>query len=245
MAVRGVPGVGLIAVTVGAGVGLSVVAPSPAALITVAGEIVREPQSTVDSQGVEAVALTVVAASAWLTLSWLGLAVLLIVAAALPGHMGAAAERIVAVLVPAATRRLLAGVLGVTLVTGAAGGAAAAPAAPAPAPTAIAALDLDWPVRRPAGAFTPTTQPGGPPPVADLPDARSPAAGGRPDHAEVVVHRGDTLWTIAARHLGPDATGDEIARAWPRWWAANHHVIGDDPDLITPGQRLIPPTAAR
>jgi nucleoid-associated protein YgaU len=66
----------------------------------------------------------------------------------------------------------------------------------------------------------------------------------RPDDAtdeEIVVRRGDTLWAIAARHLGSDATDDEVARAWPRWWAANHAVIGDDPDRILPGQRLTPP----
>jgi hypothetical protein len=58
---------------------------------------------------------------------------------------------------------------------------------------------------------------------------------------EVVVLRGDSLWTIAARHLGPGATTAQIAREWPRWWAANKHVIGPDPDRILPGQRLQPP----
>ncbi|WP_322750219.1 MULTISPECIES: LysM peptidoglycan-binding domain-containing protein, partial [unclassified Frankia] len=59
--------------------------------------------------------------------------------------------------------------------------------------------------------------------------------------AEVVVLRGDTLWAIAARSLGPDTTTAQIAREWPRWWAANEHVIGPDPDTILPGQRLQPP----
>ncbi len=58
---------------------------------------------------------------------------------------------------------------------------------------------------------------------------------------EVVVLRGDTLWAIAARALGPAATTAQIAREWPRWWAANEQVIGPDPDRILPGQRLQPP----
>lgn len=57
-----------------------------------------------------------------------------------------------------------------------------------------------------------------------------------PDH--VVVHRGDTLWDIAAAHLGQDATLADVAQEWPRWYAANRDLIGPDPDLILPGQEL-------
>ena len=67
-------------------------------------------------------------------------------------------------------------------------------------------------------------------------------AGSAPDRS-VVVHRGDTLWAIAARHLGPDATAEEIAADWPRWHEANRTVIGDNPHLILPGQQLLPPHA--
>ena len=69
----------------------------------------------------------------------------------------------------------------------------------------------------------------------------SGAARGGSDRAVtdvVVVHRGDTLWSIAAAHLGPDAEDAEVARAWPRWFEANRDVIGDDPDLVLPGQVL-------
>jgi nucleoid-associated protein YgaU len=59
-----------------------------------------------------------------------------------------------------------------------------------------------------------------------------------------VVRRGDSLWSIAARHLGPGASDAEIAAQWPRWWHANRAVIGTDPDLILPGTRLIPPSSA-
>ncbi len=60
--------------------------------------------------------------------------------------------------------------------------------------------------------------------------------------AEVVVTRGDTLWSIAATHLGPGATSAQIAAHWPRWYEANRLVIGPDPDLILPGHILQPPT---
>ncbi|HET7475582.1 MAG TPA: LysM domain-containing protein [Dermatophilaceae bacterium] len=60
----------------------------------------------------------------------------------------------------------------------------------------------------------------------------------------VVVRRGDTLWDIAARYLGPGATAADIAAAWPRWHSANRAVIGPDPDLITPGLQLRPPRSA-
>jgi hypothetical protein len=56
------------------------------------------------------------------------------------------------------------------------------------------------------------------------------------------VRRGDALWDIAARHLGPQASAAEIARAWPRWYAANRHVIGADPDLLMPGEVLYAPS---
>jgi nucleoid-associated protein YgaU len=50
----------------------------------------------------------------------------------------------------------------------------------------------------------------------------------RPPDAGRVVVAGDTLWGIA----GAD---------WPRWYAANRALVGPDPDLIRPGQRLAPP----
>lgn len=60
--------------------------------------------------------------------------------------------------------------------------------------------------------------------------------------SEVVVRRGDTLWSIVAARLGPGATAAEIAATWPRWHAANAAVIGPDPHLLLPGARLAPPT---
>ncbi|MBT0774126.1 hypothetical protein KIH74_34595 [Kineosporia sp. J2-2] len=60
----------------------------------------------------------------------------------------------------------------------------------------------------------------------------------------VVVHRGDTLWSITARHLGPKATDTEIAQEWPRWFSVNRHLIGADPHRLLPGERLRVPQAA-
>jgi nucleoid-associated protein YgaU len=57
----------------------------------------------------------------------------------------------------------------------------------------------------------------------------------------VVVKPGDSLWAIAADHLPSPATDAQIARAWPRWWAANRDAVGAAPDLIHPGLRLRPP----
>jgi nucleoid-associated protein YgaU len=57
----------------------------------------------------------------------------------------------------------------------------------------------------------------------------------------VVVRSGDTLWSIAARHLGAHASDAEVAHEWRRWYAANADVIGPDPGLITPGQHLQTP----
>lgn len=62
-----------------------------------------------------------------------------------------------------------------------------------------------------------------------------------PAGPEVAVRAGDSLWTIAARALGPAASDVEIAVQWPRWYEANRTVIGTDPDILVPGQVLQPP----
>ena len=79
----------------------------------------------------------------------------------------------------------------------------------------------------------------GGPPTLLTPAPRTSAA----PIAHVTVRRGDSLWSIVARHLGPGTSDTEIAHEWPRWFEANAAVIGDDPDLILPGQQLVPPLA--
>ena len=82
----------------------------------------------------------------------------------------------------------------------------------------------------------PVVEPG---PVASLP-ARASAwpAGAR---REVAVRAGESLWTLAARELGPGASDVEIATRWPLWYQANRDVIGADPNVLLPGQLLSPP----
>lgn len=58
---------------------------------------------------------------------------------------------------------------------------------------------------------------------------------------QIVVRLGDSLWDIAADHLGPDATDWEIAASWPRWHAVNRDRIGADPGIILPGMILTVP----
>ncbi len=57
----------------------------------------------------------------------------------------------------------------------------------------------------------------------------------------MVVRPGDTLWAIAARSLPAGATQRRDRPCLRRWHAANRDVIGDDPNLIFPTQRLAPP----
>ena len=55
------------------------------------------------------------------------------------------------------------------------------------------------------------------------------------------VVRGDCLWKIARSTLiadGAAPTGEAITRLWRRIYAENRDVVGDNPNLIFPGQVL-------
>lgn len=69
----------------------------------------------------------------------------------------------------------------------------------------------------------------------------SPGAGNDASTVSVVVLRGDSLWSLAERALGEGATDAQIAAEWQRWYAANTEVIGQDANLIRPGQVLQAP----
>lgn len=60
------------------------------------------------------------------------------------------------------------------------------------------------------------------------------------EHADevVVVRAGDTLWALAARSLAPGADDSAVTARWHRIYDLNGDLIGPDPDLIQPGQRL-------
>ncbi len=59
----------------------------------------------------------------------------------------------------------------------------------------------------------------------------------------VTVRPGDCLWDIARRRRA-HPTPSRVATDWPRWWHTNRDVIGPDPDLVLPGQRLRPPASS-
>jgi len=122
---------------------------------------------------------------------------------------------------------------------------ATAGAPTAPASTGVPLPDPGWsqasvPRALPSPTWTPSRPAAPTRPQADISVVAAPALRGD-DSPPVVVRRGDTLWAIAARHLGPGATTADIAEQWPRWWQANRERIGDDPDLLLPGQVLVAP----
>jgi hypothetical protein len=55
----------------------------------------------------------------------------------------------------------------------------------------------------------------------------------------VIVRPGDSLWLIAADRLPAGSEDSVVARAVSSLYAANRRTIGDDPDLIVPGTRLV------
>lgn len=155
----------------------------------------------------------------WLVAAWLAAGIAVTLLAATPGMIGrlfgAASRR----LLPAALRRVVAGSAGLGVLL-----------APIPAGAApihhLAAAALPAPVWPSAPATVSRPDPSPPPPLAER---------------AVRVRPGDSLWLITAHRLGPNADEADVAAAWPRWYAANLTVIGDDPNLILPGQLLSPP----
>lgn len=176
---------------------------------------------------------------AWVLALWLSTAVAVSAAGTLPGVVGRCCAAVARRVTPAAVRRATEIALGVSLAAAVspagASFAASGPtiAHPAGAATTSAAGDtgggagattavtLDWPV--------------------PAPGATGPGAGPDP----VVVRPGDCLWAIARTGLQAEGsaapTVPEIARAWPRWWAANRAVLGNDPGLVRPEMHLTPP----
>lgn len=57
--------------------------------------------------------------------------------------------------------------------------------------------------------------------------------------ALVEVRAGDSLWRIARRLLPDGAADSAVARSAARLYADNRPLLGPDPDLIFPGQRLL------
>lgn len=125
------------------------------------------------------------------------------------------------------------------------GAAGPAPAAPSPAAPTQAAPTQAAPSSAASSAAAPAAAPAAltsPAPAVSV-DWPGPAAhGAQAADRSVVVLRGDSLWTIAARSLPAGADDATVDRTWRAWYAANTPVIGSDPDQLLPGQILVPPT---
>lgn len=203
---------------------------------------------------------------------WLTLCAVLEVAALLPGRIGGRARQWSDRITPAAARRLAALLLGIgvgvgvgptqALATAGRAGQPVASAMDSPRAGSPAASPMDSPraggAAAPGGVATPAPSAGFD--AATAPGFIPTAPRVRPQHdpglisprprtdadesARVVVLRGDSLWSIAADHLGAGASDAEVAAAWPAWFAANRQTIGDDPDRLLPGQLLRIPDAA-
>jgi LysM domain len=190
------------------------------------------------------------AALAGTLLGWLFLAGVITAVAGRPGAVGRGAERAARRVVPAVLQAALTAALTGSLVATATGAATAADRGPAPGWTSAPAASAPAAAQAWAPAPAAGPAPGWTPASPDRPAATAPDIGlvtnrphaGRHVDEHIVVRRGDTLWSIAARHLGRRAGAAEIAREWPRWFAVNRPVIGSDPDRLQAGQLLRPPS---
>lgn len=207
------------------------------------------PLDVLDAATVDEALLCLAGSLGWAVVVWSSALATLAVFAAASGLPGRCARRLLHVLAPRCLRGAFEVALGVSLLAGPMAYTASAASATTVSVEAVA-LDrpaLDRPtlgttsdawqklsLDRPDDSQAPTAQRL----QADRNDVprESQAAGARTQ-----VRRGDSLWLIAERGLGAGATDAAIAREWPRWFDANRDVIGADPSLIRPGQRLLAP----
>lgn len=234
------------------GAALVVLRPHPLALahrLDRAGPwIARQPDAAVAQ---------LVAAALWLVAAWLGIGLLAGLLARLPGVLGRAGRRVAAVALPRVLHRLVLGSLGVGLGVGAVLTPVAASAAAAPSPASVAAVPSpvwpssppastpapQWPVSTPR-AQTPSAAPRTHEPApthVPAPTTRAGTATGTAAGTAVRVRAGDSLWRVAADHLGPAPEPQRVTHYWQRIYAANRAVIGGNPDRIHPGQQLVLP----
>jgi LysM repeat protein len=176
----------------------------------------------------DAVLVVVCEAAAGLGVGWLWLLVTLVTLDAVRGVQRHRTG------IPSSVRRAVLVACGLGLAGGIGGAAYAEPpdragAAGVRAESVLAGLQL--PDR------TTTTRRGVPPATQAVEDSAEPRT--------IVVVAGDTLWDLAAAELPPGADAARVAAHWRAIHNANRAVIGPDPDLIRPGQRLrLPPVPA-
>jgi nucleoid-associated protein YgaU len=91
-----------------------------------------------------------------------------------------------------------------------------------------------------AAAPAPPVPPAEPVAVAQTSPSAPETPEGSLRHARsYVVEPGDSLWSIAKRLLGPEASPARIAREVNRLWSLNHaRIATGDPDLLMVGTRL-------
>ena len=180
--------------------------------------------------------------AAW---GWLLLGAVLTIA---DGVLPRSGRRLAPPIAPAAWRRLVLTVVGI--------GALSAPAAVAQAtpgePPSPAAVDTRSDPGRPPATSVAQAIRGLPLPDRPYGRLATVPKDGATLHDEptrpvrrVVVRSDDSLWAIAERRLGPQATTQAVAAEWQRWYAANRALIGPDPDLITPGMVLHAPETTK
>jgi len=118
------------------------------------------------------------------------------------------------------------------------------PPAPAPEPPVSEVPDVPPPAvvadpePEPEPAPEPSIEPAPEPPIepAPAPGVMPPNGTALPPETTYRVQRGDTLWSIAARHFGNPTE-------WTRIYHANRAVV-TNPDRIFPGQQLVLPSLA-
>lgn len=187
---------------------------------------------------------------------WLARMAVRITRPALRGRFHSALTGLSLRIAPSFMRRLAAAVLGASLM-----GAPAATASFA-APGVGSSVAVSQTVAGPAAPSTsqgaPSPDPSPAPGTADptplwtpapedtsgsalIPDSSRDVETALVPGTKVVVDVGDSLWSLASRQLGGFATDTDIARLWPAWYEANKSTIGENPDLILPGQVLTVP----
>lgn len=215
---------------------LAVAVMAPLLVLAVAGPATLRAATSPGADAAAMLAGLAVVAGAIVTLR-LVVTMLAVTVAALPGACGQAGQRVAAAWSPVLLRGLVRAALGLAVAGGPVVGGTAAFADPPIFPT-LDRVVATTVAPTPPTAKSPSVSTPDPTTTTRTTPTPTPAA-----HAHVVVVRaGDTLWDIAARHLPPGHTDAEVARSWPRWYAANRSVIGPDAGQIRPGQQLLAPT---
>jgi nucleoid-associated protein YgaU len=231
----------LLGLTIGSGYILTARTPHLSKLIAE----LRSPRQWVAEAGPDAAAGAVAGALLWLVALWVAAGLAAAAVSLLPGPLGRLGFAVARRLTPIAVRRVLATAAGTSILLSPAAALAAPATGGPPAPTATSSVlpPIGWPTDPP-----PATSPARPAPSASrsgpVVTEQHAAPGSLPTASRVMVHAGDSLWSIVGRRLGPASSAARIQAEWPRWYAANRPLIGADPNLLQPGTSLQAPQPA-